>query len=196
MVLHCPQCGRQHVDAAGELFSYEVSGGDTLTSIASRFGDTAEDIARRNSLTNPDHIRADWLLRVRWGNPPHRSHRCATCQNEWRPADVPTVGVANIMTRGEHDSPLRSMSLLVRTGPLRADEQKAIYDNPAALVLLMDYHSQQQNQSDSMGAETTGNQVRRDELLARGREIIARDHQIWSEEVKAEFKAVSWGKTE
>jgi hypothetical protein len=42
---------------------------------------------------------------VGWTNPPHRSHLCHVCDLIWRPADVPTVGVAAIATRGADDSP-------------------------------------------------------------------------------------------
>lgn len=40
-----------------------------------------------------------------WTNPPHRSHLCGVCSYQWRPADVPTVGVDAIATRGENDCP-------------------------------------------------------------------------------------------
>jgi len=39
-----------------------------------------------------------------WTNPPHRSHLCHHCGFVWRPADVPTNGVAAITTRGKNDS--------------------------------------------------------------------------------------------
>jgi hypothetical protein len=39
-----------------------------------------------------------------WTNPPHNSHLCAFCKTVWRPADVPTNGVAAIQTRGKKDS--------------------------------------------------------------------------------------------
>lgn len=39
-----------------------------------------------------------------WTNPPHKSHLCAGCGTIWRPADVCTVGVAAIETRGEKDT--------------------------------------------------------------------------------------------
>ena len=32
--------------------------------------------------------------RPAWSNPPHRSHLCSRCGHIWRPADVPTNGVA------------------------------------------------------------------------------------------------------
>jgi hypothetical protein len=39
-----------------------------------------------------------------WTNPPHKSHKCHSCAAVWRPADVPTTGVASIGTRGERDT--------------------------------------------------------------------------------------------
>jgi hypothetical protein len=60
MVLHCPGCGLQHIDAP-------------------------------EPGTN-------------WTNPPHRSHKCHGCGDVWRPADVPTNGVAAIETRGKADT--------------------------------------------------------------------------------------------
>ncbi|AOJ62443.1 hypothetical protein WJ32_08220 [Burkholderia ubonensis] len=41
---------------------------------------------------------------VQWANPPHRSHLCHACGTIWRPADVPTNGVAAIQTRGMADT--------------------------------------------------------------------------------------------
>jgi hypothetical protein len=43
---------------------------------------------------------------VSWENPPHRSHLCHGCGHIWRPADVPTNGVAAVKTTGKADSPL------------------------------------------------------------------------------------------
>lgn len=67
MILHCPNCGEQHIDAPS---------------------DDAYD-------GNPPT----------WTNPPHRSHLCHHCGHVWRPADVPTNGVAEIKTKGKNDSP-------------------------------------------------------------------------------------------
>ncbi|WP_236871698.1 hypothetical protein [Burkholderia pseudomallei] len=41
---------------------------------------------------------------VQWTNPPHRSHLCHACGTVWRPADVPTNGVASIETQGKDDT--------------------------------------------------------------------------------------------
>lgn len=49
-----------------------------------------------------------------WTNPPHRSHLCHGCGTIWRPADVPTNGVAEIKTCGKAD-----------TWPVNADEIRA-----------------------------------------------------------------------
>lgn len=38
-----------------------------------------------------------------WTNPPHRSHECQDCGHVWRPADVPTNGVATLTTKGQRD---------------------------------------------------------------------------------------------
>lgn len=45
--------------------------------------------------------------RSAWQDPPHRSHRCRNpgCRHVWRPSDVVTNGVAEILTRGKDDSP-------------------------------------------------------------------------------------------
>lgn len=72
MVLHCPACGEQHIDAP------EWADGG--------YFDTMKN-------------------RQTWSNPPHRSHLCHGCGHIWRPADVPTNGVASIKTKGKADSP-------------------------------------------------------------------------------------------
>jgi hypothetical protein len=68
MVLHCPKCHTQHIDAPEE------------------------------------HWNREFLYS--WENPPHRSHLCHHCGHIWRPADVPTNGVAAVKTRGKDDSPI------------------------------------------------------------------------------------------
>jgi len=77
MVLHCPACGLQHIDAP------EADG-------QVPFGEE------------------------RWTNPPHHSHLCHGCGHIWRPADVPTNGVAAIKTRGQNDSPSPAASMEVQ----------------------------------------------------------------------------------
>jgi hypothetical protein len=76
MVLYCPSCGKQHVDAP-ELHH-------------------VDEALERNGLPGaPD---------ASWTNPPHRSHLCHSCGCIWRPADVPTNGVARIETTGKADT--------------------------------------------------------------------------------------------
>lgn len=69
MVLHCPACGTQHIDAPAPPEAHV-------------------------------HDAEPWI------NPPHRTHQCGFCGLRWRPADVPTNGVAAVQTRGKHDSPI------------------------------------------------------------------------------------------
>lgn len=76
MVLHCPECGAQHIDEPEPSM---------------QAGDAAM-------------MGGDWP--GRWTNPPHRTHLCHSCDHKWRPADVATNGVAAVKTRGKDDSPI------------------------------------------------------------------------------------------
>lgn len=56
---------------------------------------------------------ADWNdPEITWTNPPHRSHLCHGCGHIWRPADVPTNGVAAVKTKGKDDSPVPLLTRL------------------------------------------------------------------------------------
>lgn len=77
MVLHCPACGMQHIDKAEW-----VDDSNPQAAMAQVMGDT-------------------------WDNPPHRSHLCHSCGHIWRPADVPTNGVAAVKTAGRNDSAIK-----------------------------------------------------------------------------------------
>lgn len=81
MILFCPQCGVQHVDAPeSRQCGWPDCGCDGVETLPC-------EAAHRT-----------------WTNPPHRSHLCHGCGHIWRPADVPTNGVREIETKGEHDS--------------------------------------------------------------------------------------------
>lgn len=77
MVLHCPKCHLQHIDAP----------------------ESPKRTAAANSLAG---VPAGGL----WNNPPHRSHLCSGCGWVWRPADVCTNGVAAVKTVGKNDRPI------------------------------------------------------------------------------------------
>lgn len=81
VILFCPRCGTQHVDAPESE--------ETFQNRMQAFGLVAEPQDRFPS---------------RWTNPPHKSHLCHNCYAVWRPADVPTNGVAQIKTRGKEDN--------------------------------------------------------------------------------------------
>lgn len=70
MVLHCPRCGTQHVDAPEPAVEHDMGAVEFPA----------------------------------WDNPPHKSHLCHACGCIWRPADVPTNGVAELKTRGTSDT--------------------------------------------------------------------------------------------
>lgn len=88
MVLHCPNCGLQHIDAPEEDWKRDANGRMMLG--------TTE---------------------VTWTNPPHRSHLCHGCGHIWRPADVPTNGVLAVKTKGENDSPITGPDRVDDTHP-------------------------------------------------------------------------------
>lgn len=112
MVLHCPRCGVQHIDAP-----------------------------------EPDKVRYEDGVAYNppgWTNPPHRSHLCHDCGHVWRPADVPTNGVAAVKTTGKADSPLAAIppaapapQRQVRTDPLQpwTPEHCRAYPTEAARLL-------------------------------------------------------------
>lgn len=80
MILHCPNCGLQHIDAPDD------------------------PRGQIKCQKNPQCAEpcGEWCG---WTNPPHKSHKCAGCLHIWRPADVPTTGVKEIRTKGKNDSP-------------------------------------------------------------------------------------------
>lgn len=90
MVLHCPNCGMQHIDAPSPQAVVLQERGITCTFDGER------------GLTWSDGVVRDYP----WANPPHKSHLCHGCGHIWRPADVPTNGVAAVKTKGKDDSPL------------------------------------------------------------------------------------------
>lgn len=102
MVLHCPKCGTQHVDAP----------------------DVTLAISQMQS-------------REPWSNPPHRSHLCHHCGVVWRPADVPTNGVAAVKTTGKADSPLSSKAPVPQSEPAdEAAHRKALAMRDAEIIRL------------------------------------------------------------
>src|ERR1044072_1073994 len=76
LLLFCPMCATQHVDEAKP--------------------DVCEKCGCEEEFCPCEDFTA-------WLNPPHKSHRCTACNHVWRPADVPTNGVAELKTKGERD---------------------------------------------------------------------------------------------
>lgn len=86
MILFCPACDMQHIDA-------EEPHDENCKSLGSWDSGIPDCDCNR------------------WTNPPHRSHRCASCGEIWRPADVATVGVREIETKGNSDAkPIRGQA--------------------------------------------------------------------------------------
>lgn len=86
MVLFCPRCHQQHIDAPHHWSDkFDAPTGD----------EAPEDRAALD--------KAVRKYEAEWTNPPHRSHECQHCKFTWRPADVPTNGVAAVKTKGQRD---------------------------------------------------------------------------------------------
>lgn len=79
MLLFCPKCHKQHVDAPEK----------------SEWVDDSDPLAAMAQVLDTKEV---------WDNPPHKSHLCHACGTIWRPADVPTNGVFNINTKGKDDN--------------------------------------------------------------------------------------------
>ena len=111
MVLHCPKCGTQHIDEDNH---------EELRIEAAELGVDREGERRLER----------WIEEREWSNPPHRSHLCQNrkCGHIWRPADVPTNGVAAIKTAGTKDGPITSPSVEFQILKAEYDNLKSSYD--------------------------------------------------------------------
>lgn len=94
MILHCPKCRTQHIDAPEPEVCVcghrkKIHGCDAIDydHECSHDGVCAAECPCTG-------------FTIAWDNPPHKSHLCRRCKTVWRPADVPTNGVAEIKTRG------------------------------------------------------------------------------------------------
>lgn len=102
MILPCPSCGMLHVDKPESDMCEcgHASGYNQHTSEPSseHFVMPVCPVAECPCVQ----------FKIAWDNPPHKSHLCRTedggCGIIWRPADVPTNGVAEIKTKGEKDT--------------------------------------------------------------------------------------------
>lgn len=91
MLLFCPRCFEQHVD------------------------DAMPDVCELCGLSLAEHpavgtVPSACFVFTAWLNPPHKSHRCNSCNHVWRPADVPTEGVQAINSKGERDGSARPVA--------------------------------------------------------------------------------------
>ncbi len=110
MVLHCPKCGLQHIDK------------DNYEELRIEAAELGVDREGERELER-------WIEEREWPNPPHRSHLCQNrkCGHIWRPADVPTNGVAAIKTAGTKDGPITSPSVEFQILKAEHDNLKSSY---------------------------------------------------------------------
>jgi rubrerythrin len=95
MLLFCPNCGQRHVDEA-------------KPDVCETCGGEKDDFPR-----NEGALICTCEAFTAWLNPLHKSHRCNFCNHVFRPADVPTNGVAALKTKGERDGDPRPQQGLV-----------------------------------------------------------------------------------
>lgn len=76
MVLYCPMCGVQHIDAPEPERLEAFDSGAAI----------------------------EYIRKPAWANPPHKSHLCHACGTVWRPADVCTTGIEAVATKGKADT--------------------------------------------------------------------------------------------
>lgn len=93
MLLFCPKCEAQHIDAPEPETIKECGECGLFRDI-----DAPDECSRCGSTKRGTTGGRRWL------NPPHKSHLCHSCGTIWRPADVPTNGVARIKTKSEKDT--------------------------------------------------------------------------------------------
>ncbi len=101
MILHCPNCGTLHVDAPEP----DICECGHSQSEHAPWGFLEGNRVCKECIDCTE-------FKIAWNNPPHRSHKCHNpdCKDQngkptvFRPADVPTYGVAEIKTRGENDT--------------------------------------------------------------------------------------------
>lgn len=92
VLLWCPQCFEQHVDEAAPDVCEKCGHDDRMHTDEGDLG--------------PERCHftfCDCMQYVKWLNPPHKSHRCNSCNHVWRPSDVPTNGVLKLETQGKAD---------------------------------------------------------------------------------------------
>lgn len=188
MILHCPHCHMQHIDAPE---SHEVD-----ECPATGQGCHIEEGACK-FCGSPPH----------WTNPPHTSHLCGYCGWQWRPADVPTNGVRSTLTRHTKDSepppvdPRRFVPghrsgksivpamMAARVLQLTPAEAEAVAKDPGGLACLMRYHDVCDAEQSAFDGETltSYHRLRRQHLYERGRSIMAEDLEIWSRDLLQDF---------
>lgn len=87
MILFCPNCGKQHIDSAEPDMCRDCGHVDT-----DHYNAGERNICGGGRVWVTDEICAcDGF--TAWLNPPHKSHRCHSCNHVWRPFEYPTNGV-------------------------------------------------------------------------------------------------------
>lgn len=99
MIIHCPKCGVQHVDAPEpdicecgcDVECHKENGECYGKAVTIKPG--------------PRTVHCPCTgFKIAWNNPPHKSHLCHGCGIVWRPANIYTNGVESLASRGVRDT--------------------------------------------------------------------------------------------
>lgn len=101
MVLHCPECGFQHIDKADPNNCEDCGHSDSPHFNAGERNICAGD-GKAVKITRNGEKSCNCEGFNPWLNPPHKSHRSHKCNHVWRPFEFPTNGVAGIPWRCFH----------------------------------------------------------------------------------------------
>lgn len=101
MIIHCPKCGAQHIDAPEPDICQDCGHPDRDHFNAGE-RNVCGGCVGINVVCHCSNFEA-------WLNPPHTSHQCHFCTTDGKPtvfriADFPTNGVSEIKTRGSNDN--------------------------------------------------------------------------------------------
>lgn len=91
MIIHCPKCGTQHVDAP------EPDICECGCDVESHNADGECNGKGTTIKPEPRTVHCPCTgFKIAWNNPPHTSHLCHGCGHVWKVANIPTNGVEKL----------------------------------------------------------------------------------------------------
>ncbi len=101
ILLYCPNCAEQHIDNAEPNICQDCGHSKDMHNEKECRWSREDGGGMSGKLRSIEFCHCEKFNP--WLNPPHKSHRCHSCNWVWRPSDVATNGVLCINTKGEND---------------------------------------------------------------------------------------------